>query len=104
MNALIFNGKVVQIETDIFPVASALEWVDIDGITPAPEVGWFYDGVVFTSPPPPPPPPTNDEIYDQVIKNQKVLKAVVLSINDGTLVPGANVSNAALKTTVRANM
>lgn len=53
---------------------------------------------------PPPPPPTDDEIYNQVIQNQKVLKAVVLSINDGTLVPGANVSNAALKAIVKANM
>ncbi len=52
----------------------------------------------------PVPPPTNDEIYDTVIQNEKVLKAVVLSLNDGTLVPGAGVSNAALKTIVKANM
>lgn len=52
----------------------------------------------------PPPPLTNDEIYNIAIQNQKVLKAIVLSINDGTLVTGANVSNAALKVIVKANM
>ncbi len=53
---------------------------------------------------PPPPPPTDDEIYDAVIQNQKVLKAVVLSLNDGTLVPGANKTGADLKAIVKANM
>ena len=65
---------------------------------------WLAEGNTPLPADSPPPPPTNDEIYDLAIQNQKVLKAVVLSINDGTLVPGANVSNAALKTTVKANM
>lgn len=51
-----------------------------------------------------PPPPTNDDIYNLTIQNQKVLKAIVLSINDGTLVPGAAVSNATLKAIIKANM
>ena len=53
MKALIFNGKVVQIEDEEFPVASALQWIDIVGITPAPGVGWSYDGVSYTPPPGP---------------------------------------------------
>ena len=65
---------------------------------------WLGQGNTPDPADPPPPLPSNDEIYDIAIKNQKVLKAVVLSINDGTLVPGANVSNAVLKATVKANM
>ena len=53
MFALILNGKVVQVEAVIFDVAPALEWVDITGITPAPEFGWRYDGTNFTPPPSP---------------------------------------------------
>ena len=53
---------------------------------------------------PPDPGPTHDEIYDQVMKNQKVFKAFALCINDGSIVPGANVSNAALKAAVKAKM
>lgn len=48
--------------------------------------------------------PTNDEIYDGVIQNQQVLKALVRCINDGSIVPGANVSNAALKTAIKVKM
>ena len=49
-------------------------------------------------------PPTNEEIYDQVMQNQAVFKAFALCINDGTIVPGSNISNAALKTAVKAKM
>lgn len=48
--------------------------------------------------------PTASEIYDQAIKNSKVLKALILSINDGSIVPGANVSGAVLKTAIKAKM
>lgn len=65
---------------------------------------WIALGNTPNSADPAPSPPTNDEIYNQVIQNQKVLKAVVLSLNDGTLVPGANISNATLKAIVKANM
>lgn len=49
-------------------------------------------------------PPTNDEIYDNVIQREKVLNAIILSLNDGTLIPGANISNAAIKAVIRNNM
>lgn len=48
--------------------------------------------------------PTNEEIYDATIQTQKLLKAVVLSLNDGTFVPGAAISNAALKAIILAKM
>ena len=60
MKALILNGKVVQIEAAEFPVAPALTWVDITGITPAPEVRWFYDGRDFTAPLAPVRPPKSE--------------------------------------------
>jgi hypothetical protein len=51
-----------------------------------------------------PPPVTNDEIYDQVLQNQKVFKAYVLAVNDGSIVPGSNMTNAQLKAAVKAKM
>lgn len=55
MNALIFNGRVIQIEASTFPVHSALEWVAIpSGTTVA--VGWTYASGTFTAPPAPPAP------------------------------------------------
>ena len=65
---------------------------------------WIDLGNTVALADPPAPPPTDDEIYDIAVKTQKVLNAIVLSINDGTLVPGANVTNAALKAIVKANM
>lgn len=50
------------------------------------------------------PQPTDGQIYDSVIKNQAVLKALVLALNAGSIVPGANVSNAQLKTAIKAKM
>ena len=49
-------------------------------------------------------PPTKDEIYDQVLQNQKVFKAYVLAINDGSIVPGSNMAGAQLKAAVKAKM
>ena len=80
MKALIFDGKVVQIEGQQFPVAPDLEWVDISGIVPAPEVGWSYDGTIFTPPPEPAPPPIvppRQQIIDR-LRNDPILKAQVI--------------------------
>ena len=54
MKALIFENKVVQIAAQEFPVAPALQWIDITGLTPQPEVGWSFDGATFAGPPSPP--------------------------------------------------
>ncbi len=53
---------------------------------------------------PPDPGPTNDEIYDKVMRNEKVFKAFALCVNDGSIVPGSNMTNAALKAAVKAKM
>ena len=103
MSALVFENLVVQIEAVEFPVAPALSWIDTIEITPVPEVGWSYDGVTFTAPPTSS-PPTNDQIYDQVIQSQKVFKAYILAINDGSIVPGSNMTGSALKAAVKAKM
>ena len=50
------------------------------------------------------PPPSLDEIYDQTMQNQKLLKAFVLCINDGSIIPNTNVSGAALKAAIKAKM
>jgi len=76
MKALIFEGKVIQIEAQEFPVAPALEWVDIAGIVPAPQVGWSYNGVVFTVPPPTPPPPSDQDQAEIAIRGSKALLAL----------------------------
>ena len=65
---------------------------------------WITGGGVPLAADPPPPPPTNDQIYDQVMQNQAVLKAFALCINDGSIVPGAGVTGAALKAAVKAKM
>ncbi len=103
MEALIFDGEVLQIEAVQFPVAPTFIWVDITGVTPVPKVGWLYDGTVFSAPPVVA-PLTTDQIYVQTIKNQRVLKALVLALNDGSVVPGANATNATLKTAIKAKM
>lgn len=53
---------------------------------------------------PPPPLPSNEEIYDQTIQNRRAFKAYVLAVNDGSIVPGSNMTNAALKAAVIAKM
>ena len=65
---------------------------------------WLADGNTLDPRDPPPPPPTNDEIYDQVIKNQKVFKGYVLAINDGSIVPGSNMTPANLKAAIKSKM
>ena len=65
---------------------------------------WLDDGNTLGPADPPTPAPTNDEIYDRVIQNRKVFKAYVLAINDGSIVPGTNMTNVQLKTAVKAKM
>ena len=46
----------------------------------------------------------HEKAYKQELKNSRVLRAIIRSINDGSLVTGANLSKAALKTIIKANM
>ena len=87
MKALIFDGKVVQIEATEFPVAPGLTWVDTAGVTPAPEVGWAYDGTSFTAPSPLPSPPpksaaplTAEELATHLIAKGTINQAEVDAI------------------------
>ena len=103
--ALIFDGKVVQIEAAKFPVSTSLEWVNITNVSPTPLVGWLYDGANFSAPIVVLPPVlTDDEVYDRIIKTEKVFKGYVLAINDGSIIPGSNMTGAALKAAVKAKM
>lgn len=49
-HALVFGGKVTQIEAESFPIHSDYTWVDISGLDPQPEYGWTYDGSSFAVP------------------------------------------------------
>lgn len=66
-------------------------WIN-EGNTPAPFVAQ------------PVTPLTIDEIYDQALLTQKVLKAVILALNDGTLSVGTNKTGAQIKTIIKAKM
>ena len=52
MHALVFDGKVIQLEEDTFPAPPEYTWYDVSGINPRPEVGWECDGGVFRITPP----------------------------------------------------
>ncbi len=55
MNALIFNGTVIQIEAATFPVHSSLTWVPIP-VGQVVEVGYLFANGSFNAPPAPPAP------------------------------------------------
>lgn len=57
--ALVFQGRVVEIAAAPFPVAAALQWVDVTQMPTPPEVEWSYVGGVFA--PPTQTEPTLDE-------------------------------------------
>lgn len=53
--AIILNDTVDCIAIADSPLETGELWVNVDDITPRPEVSWKYKDGVFTSPPPPPP-------------------------------------------------
>ncbi len=59
---------------------------------------WVTAGNTIAPADPLPSPPTKAEIYDRTIKNSKLLKVLILALNDGTFVPGDSLTNAQLKT------
>ena len=65
---------------------------------------WIAEGNTPDAADPKPSAPTTDEIYDQTIAGQQVLNALISAINDGSIVPGASATNAALKTAITAKM
>lgn len=48
--------------------------------------------------------PTLDQIYDETILTQRVLRALVLALNDGTFVPGSNYTGAQIKARIKSKM
>ncbi len=51
-----------------------------------------------------PPAPTNEAIYDQVLSRERAFAALLQCLNDGSIVPGANATPAALKAAIVAKM
>ena len=45
-----------------------------------------------------------EEVYDKAIQNNKVIMALVLSLNDGSFVPGAGLTGSDLKQVILAKM
>lgn len=67
---------------------------------------WTYNGSTFVAPTPvpPPPPPTQDELYDILMLQSRLLKAVVLVLNDGTLPIGTNKTPGQLKNIIKVKI
>lgn len=87
MKALVFKGKIIQIEAEEFPVSSALIWVNLTGIAPPPQVNWLFDGTIFTPPLPPIPDPpksaiplTVEELADLLISKAVITQGEITNI------------------------
>ena len=65
---------------------------------------WIADGNTPDAADPAPAPPTTDEIYTEAIRSQRFLKALVLCLNDGSIVPGANVPPGQLRSAIKAKL
>ena len=65
MKALIFENKVVDVQSTEFEVHSSMTWVDCDDTV---KIGFDYDGSTFTSN-----EPTAEEL--QAIQDKKTAKA-----------------------------
>lgn len=76
-------------------VDAVMYWAESDGMEPS-----EADVRAILSPT----PPTLDQIYDDLILAQRLLKAVVLALNDGSLPVGTNKTGAQLKAIIKAKM
>ena len=102
-------------------VINIVNWDGVSNWTPPPntqiinipnnmsvKLGATYINGVFTNPvfsgPQPVPVLTLDDIYDSTISANRVFKAIVLSINDGSLTVGGNKTAQQLKTIIKAKM
>ncbi len=65
---------------------------------------WLAEGNTPEPADPPPAPPTNEEIYDQTLKNSKVLKILIMALNDGTFVPGSNLTPTQIRNYIASKM
>ena len=81
MKALVFEGKIVQIEAKKFPVSPELTWHNLAGLTPQPKVGWSYDGAVFSPPSPPPIVPSLPDPGDELNASLVALKGTGATVD-----------------------
>jgi len=58
--------------------------------------GWFTRPQV-----PPTQDEINDAIYESTLLNQKILKALIMALNDGTFVPGSNYTAEQIKNGIK---
>lgn len=99
---------------DVTGIESGIGWPIVDGVPLAPPSKWHTvtatnDGWEIT-------PenqalkdleeqgPTNEEIFDKSVQNFKMLKALVLALNDASFVPGSNYTNAQIKIIITDKM
>lgn len=93
MFALIFKSKVIQIEAVFFDVHPDLIWIDITLEEPFPEIGWNWDGNVFTVPPTSKAPPTDDEIIDSDILKSPTIRGLIRAVASRTGVSETDIIN-----------
>ena len=102
------DGRLIFIENDFRRVIEPHKTRDLVGLNlTIAETKVIMDKwatIPVPEPDPVIPPPTNDEIYDRVIQNQPVFKGYVLALNDGSIVPGSNMTGAEIKAAVKAKM
>ena len=99
---LIEGSRVAQIVADgaEFAVAPPLFWTDADNTVTTDRT---WENIGFDAPQVAT-PPTLDDIYDDVIQQQRVFRGYVFAINDGTIGPGSNMTPADIKAAVKAKM
>ena len=52
----------------------------------------------------PPAEPSQDELYDLLMQNNKLIKALALALNDGSFVPNSSYTNAQLKSIIKQKL
>ena len=79
------NGETFTVERD-----------SVEGLVLGPNGRTLVEGA--------PPEPTLDEIYDQLAQSQRLVRALVSALNDGTFVPGQNYNAAQIKSRIRSKL
>jgi hypothetical protein len=86
MKALIFDGRVVQIEPKEFEIHSDWQWVDCDDTV---KVSWKYDGTNFTDPD----TRTDAEIAEEELNRLRSKRNIRLEQSDWTQIPDCSLSS-----------
>lgn len=86
MKALIFNGKVIQIEEQEFEIHSDFSWVDCDSSI---KVGFVYDGTTFSNPYP-------ELTTEEKLERLRAKRNIRLSETDWWVLPDRTATQAQL--------